>query len=209
MFLFCLVFHLSVFFFFLMIRRPPRSTLFPYTTLFRSDVLQVLGERELHALGADGGDIRARGRRLPRQGRGLRRGARRCFAPGVVRGLGRCGRGHGALGRLFRLGQRRRFLLGRPLQRLGRLARLFLGRGGGDEPHLVGGRRGAARLAGRGEQKQAGGTVHQQRGGERQADVRRDALPPPHRSTLSGSATRPTSLTPDCRITASTCTTFA
>src|SRR6266513_5124308 len=29
--------HFSVhFFFFLMIRRPPRSTLFPYTTLFRS-----------------------------------------------------------------------------------------------------------------------------------------------------------------------------
>src|SRR6266496_6650539 len=27
---------LHVFFFFLMIRRPPRSTLFPYTTLFRS-----------------------------------------------------------------------------------------------------------------------------------------------------------------------------
>src|ERR1039457_7375410 len=27
----------GVFFFFLMIRRPPRSTLFPYTTLFRSD----------------------------------------------------------------------------------------------------------------------------------------------------------------------------
>src|SRR3712207_8776721 len=26
-----------MFFFFLMIRRPPRSTLFPYTTLFRSD----------------------------------------------------------------------------------------------------------------------------------------------------------------------------
>src|SRR6266446_7234440 len=26
----------SAFFFFLMIRRPPRSTLFPYTTLFRS-----------------------------------------------------------------------------------------------------------------------------------------------------------------------------
>src|SRR2546422_2803166 len=32
MFLFLFVF----FFFFLMIRRPPRSTLFPYTTLFRS-----------------------------------------------------------------------------------------------------------------------------------------------------------------------------
>src|SRR2546427_4695495 len=28
---------LSFFFFFLMIRRPPRSTLFPYTTLFRSE----------------------------------------------------------------------------------------------------------------------------------------------------------------------------
>src|SRR2546426_2505937 len=30
------LFTLSIFFFFLMIRRPPRSTLFPYTTLFRS-----------------------------------------------------------------------------------------------------------------------------------------------------------------------------
>src|SRR5260370_21677884 len=28
--------RLGLFFFFLMIRRPPRSTLFPYTTLFRS-----------------------------------------------------------------------------------------------------------------------------------------------------------------------------
>src|SRR2546429_6759308 len=28
--------YVSSFFFFLMIRRPPRSTLFPYTTLFRS-----------------------------------------------------------------------------------------------------------------------------------------------------------------------------
>src|SRR5436853_7641217 len=31
-----LYFHISLLFFFLMIRRPPRSTLFPYTTLFRS-----------------------------------------------------------------------------------------------------------------------------------------------------------------------------
>src|SRR3990170_4568470 len=32
--------------FFLMIRRPPRSTLFPYTTLFRSeDALGAVGER--------------------------------------------------------------------------------------------------------------------------------------------------------------------
>src|SRR5262249_60317759 len=35
------VFFLS-FFFFLMIRRPPRSTLFPYTTLFRSHCLTRL-----------------------------------------------------------------------------------------------------------------------------------------------------------------------
>src|SRR5256885_9176760 len=30
-----------------MIRRPPRSTLFPYTTLFRSDTAKVLWAREL------------------------------------------------------------------------------------------------------------------------------------------------------------------
>src|SRR5436309_5965728 len=29
--------HVFVFFFFLMVLRPPRSTLFPYTTLFRSE----------------------------------------------------------------------------------------------------------------------------------------------------------------------------
>src|SRR5437764_9869189 len=36
MFIVFALFFLEVFFFFLMIRRPPRSTLFPYTTLFRS-----------------------------------------------------------------------------------------------------------------------------------------------------------------------------
>src|SRR5690242_21306470 len=36
----------SFFFFFLMIRRPPRSTLFPYTTLFRSRCV-----RDRHAAG--------------------------------------------------------------------------------------------------------------------------------------------------------------
>src|SRR5260221_5057802 len=36
-------------FFFLMIRRPPRSTLFPYTTLFRSLFEQSAGARD-HAL---------------------------------------------------------------------------------------------------------------------------------------------------------------
>src|SRR2546430_6227920 len=36
----------SSFFFFLMIRRPPRSTLFPYTTLFRSRDLEVHSKRD-------------------------------------------------------------------------------------------------------------------------------------------------------------------
>src|SRR2546429_5385285 len=41
-----------MFFFFLMIRRPPRSTLFPYTTLFRSKLLppQALLTRLEHRL---------------------------------------------------------------------------------------------------------------------------------------------------------------
>src|SRR2546422_1836494 len=39
-----------IFFFFLMIRRPPRSTLFPYTTLFRSQQPHDVLER--HALAA-------------------------------------------------------------------------------------------------------------------------------------------------------------
>src|SRR2546425_3774090 len=48
----------SLFFFFLMIRRPPRSTLFPYTTLFRSvhqehiDVPVLFAERD-HAVVAE------------------------------------------------------------------------------------------------------------------------------------------------------------
>src|SRR2546429_5784910 len=36
--LYHIITDLCLFFFFLMIRRPPRSTLFPYTTLFRSRV---------------------------------------------------------------------------------------------------------------------------------------------------------------------------
>src|SRR2546422_8498621 len=43
---------LVLFFFFLMIRRPPRSTLFPYTTLFRS--LDGSGRILAGARGADG-----------------------------------------------------------------------------------------------------------------------------------------------------------
>src|SRR5258706_7471703 len=37
-------------FFFLMIRRPPRSTLFPYTTLFRSPVAHHDPAARLHAV---------------------------------------------------------------------------------------------------------------------------------------------------------------
>src|SRR5574340_1510039 len=39
------------FFFFLMIRRPPRSTLFPYTTLFRSDDVEPRVAERAHQLG--------------------------------------------------------------------------------------------------------------------------------------------------------------
>src|SRR3712207_8924537 len=34
-------FRYLLYFFFLMIRRPPRSTLFPYTTLFRSNEIRI------------------------------------------------------------------------------------------------------------------------------------------------------------------------
>src|SRR2546422_7502453 len=50
-------------FFFLMIRRPPRSTLFPYTTLFRSRV------RCLCAAGDGGGDRRGPVKPAPGQRR--------------------------------------------------------------------------------------------------------------------------------------------
>src|SRR2546430_14151115 len=46
-----------VYFFFLMIRRPPRSTLFPYTTLFRSGRLVARAQRDAGALrGGPAGD---------------------------------------------------------------------------------------------------------------------------------------------------------
>src|SRR3712207_7266159 len=59
-----------MFFFFLMIRRPPRSTLFPYTTLFRSEHRQHEGlgvpervtvvARAREPLRRDGPPLRAR-----------------------------------------------------------------------------------------------------------------------------------------------------
>src|SRR3712207_6955478 len=42
--------------FFLMIRRPPRSTLFPYTTLFRSDRRSGLRRAGRRGDGADAGE---------------------------------------------------------------------------------------------------------------------------------------------------------
>src|SRR2546422_5514721 len=59
----------SLFFFFLMIRRPPRSTLFPYTTLFRSITAPV-------PRGAARTLAPAVGRARCRRGRGARRFAR-------------------------------------------------------------------------------------------------------------------------------------
>src|SRR3982751_3950394 len=49
----------GLFFFFLMIRRPPRSTLFPYTTLFRSH--QLLREIEQLLVGVELGHRAGRG----------------------------------------------------------------------------------------------------------------------------------------------------
>src|SRR5690349_23579703 len=48
-----------------MIRRPPRSTLFPYTTLFRSDQPRALDRRDGHVRGSQGhGDGGVQARRL-------------------------------------------------------------------------------------------------------------------------------------------------
>src|SRR3712207_9243007 len=52
-----------------MIRRPPRSTLFPYTTLFRSHLV-VVGER----VDQGGGDVRGGARELDAEGGPLRGG---------------------------------------------------------------------------------------------------------------------------------------
>src|SRR5262245_65046943 len=56
--------RLCFFFFFLMIRRPPRSTLFPYTTLFRSAVVPEL--RRAHRAHRR---ARRQERRVPARGR--------------------------------------------------------------------------------------------------------------------------------------------
>src|ERR1039457_1160832 len=47
-------------FFFLMIRRPPRSTLFPYTTLFRSDGALSIRIESMHHAGLLSGEQQSR-----------------------------------------------------------------------------------------------------------------------------------------------------
>src|SRR5258708_3073712 len=74
-----------VVFFFLMIRRPPRSTLFPYTTLFRSQAAPPVPARAL-------------GEYLGRADRARRDHADAAhFADALFVFLRRAARGHGAL----------------------------------------------------------------------------------------------------------------
>src|SRR5205823_12075639 len=114
----------------------------------------------------------------------------------------------GVLGRRL-LGGRRSGLLGRSLDGL-RCFALFVGRrGGGDEPHLIARRHRLAPLGRTGHEKQAREPVHQHRPCQAQADIGGRPAALSHRSIVSGSATSPTSLTPDARITASTWTTLA
>src|SRR6266508_5400978 len=65
------------FFFFLMIRRPPRSTLFPYTTLFRSRRPRPGGQQPARPRRRDQGHPRrGRARPVPRRGRRDRKSTR-------------------------------------------------------------------------------------------------------------------------------------
>src|SRR2546427_1182834 len=59
--------HVCSYFFFLMIRRPPRSTLFPYTTLFRSPIHprgRAVGEASQQGGGIDVADRDRKSTRL-------------------------------------------------------------------------------------------------------------------------------------------------
>src|SRR2546430_3952649 len=76
---------LLLYFFFLMIRRPPRSTLFPYTTLFRSRDQGHRHHRQARGPGAKArspGDAAGGRRARPREqeGRAARQGGRRAHA---------------------------------------------------------------------------------------------------------------------------------
>src|SRR2546422_2908974 len=83
-----------MFFFFLMIRRPPRSTLFPYTTLFRSrqaDVDLRPADVALHRpaflrVRRDDREVEARGRNgaQPARGQGDRKSTRLNSSHGYI-----------------------------------------------------------------------------------------------------------------------------
>src|SRR5581483_2272773 len=80
--------------FFLMIRRPPRSTLFPYTTLFRSGASSGAGWRVWYS--AHHIARRASRQSGRRQRSGADRGPRRSRLPSVGPGCGRSGgKAHG------------------------------------------------------------------------------------------------------------------
>src|SRR5438034_5402295 len=48
----CILYYVFIIFFFLLIRRPPSSTLFPYTTLFRSEWIPTIFPASLARAGA-------------------------------------------------------------------------------------------------------------------------------------------------------------
>src|SRR5256884_7520232 len=81
--------HGVLLFFFLNIRRPPRSTLFPYTTLFRSDHGARRGP--LRAVPRPPGDAPVRGAPLDAAGAGVRGAARALRGPGTLAGRARGG----------------------------------------------------------------------------------------------------------------------
>src|SRR5204863_6045153 len=136
------------------------------------------------------------------------RGPRRGLALRVVRHWGRRRRGDRALPRLGLRG-RRRFVLRRPIHRLGRFARVRRRLGRRHEVHAIGRWHGLARGRRTGDEEQPGERVHSDGADETDARALGTPAPPSHRSTTSGSATRPTSFTPAARIAASTCTTAA
>src|SRR5687768_18336065 len=69
-------FFFHIFLFFLMLRRPPRSTLFPYTTLFRSELVEAVDAAR--GPGAEDVDDKVAARRLECDAK--RVGRRRCRA---------------------------------------------------------------------------------------------------------------------------------
>src|SRR3712207_7977350 len=82
-----------------MIRRPPRSTLFPYTTLFRSEGAHAMTENPVAALDLGGQALRRRRHLLgaPAERRGRHVVRRRVLQ--IACGVGRLGEDRGAADR--------------------------------------------------------------------------------------------------------------